>query len=185
MAYGNELILGFNSAKWPIAEKSLKFKMPKIAAADDVESADDDVFADIAAAAIESVAQVVDKKLFKAWKRACAAMGWKDLGTWGKPPVSGIKWQTPVGPREIIPWTFEFQLDQDEMGEKPSDAIIGVPVSGRYWPTFVDWRNQHGTVWNLVVGPKEPIEMGIARSYIIEAVPAFADADWIIRERHY
>lgn len=172
MAYGNELVLGFRPPNWHIIEEALNFKMPE----------NKDLFwhTRIHNNGFDPEVQAA---LLDAWKKACDDMGWKFIKEKNN---HHFIFETPLGEREFSPWTLEFQYDPNEMGEVYREhGVICVAISGRYFPTFLDWRDPHGTVWNLVVGPDIPKEMMVARKRIIEAVPCFEQAEWIVREKHY
>jgi hypothetical protein len=200
MAYGNEIVLGFTYDKWPILEKELKLNIPRPRPGDPngFEEYEEGFFEDLSE--IDGlreywenfdVHEIVEKLLtphqavlLKAWEISCEEMGWKLLEK-AKKKKSFLPYMTPAGEREFSPWQLEFGYDPYNMEETPDQAIIGVAVSGRYFPTFLDWKDAHGGIWNFVFGPKPVQELEIARRNIIKAIPVFEAADWIIREKHY
>lgn len=93
--------------------------------------------------------------------------------------------QTPMGVREFSPIHLYFYFDPYELGEEIEDSIIGIAISGRYVPTFLDWRSEHGTMWNITFD-NELLDMAeIARAQIVKVLPQFQRAHIIIRETHY
>lgn len=204
MAYGNEIVLGFPYAKWPILEKELKLNIPRPRPGDPngFEEYEEGFFADMseidglreywenleAHEIIEKSLEPYQAILLKAWHVSCAEMGWKPVEK--KKAKKSRKddypvYITPAGEREFSPWQLQFSYDPGEMCETPDQAIIGVAISGRYFPTFLDWKDSSGGIWNFVFGPRPVQELEIARRNIIKALPVFENADWIVRENHY
>ena len=93
--------------------------------------------------------------------------------------------KTPLGMREFAPFTLELFYDPDEMGEEPEQATLAISISGRYFPTFADWRDPHGTLWPLVFNDELRGVMEIAKRHIIKVLPQFRDAEWSVKELHY
>lgn len=86
---------------------------------------------------------------------------------------------------EFSPIRLRFHFDPDNLGEMVEDGIIGIAISGRYTPTFLDWRNERGTMWNITFD-KELLDMvELAKSHIVTVLPQFEKAHIIIRENHY
>lgn len=52
--------------------------------------------------------------------------------------------KTPMGNRKMSCWDLAIQYDPYEVGD--THATIGVALSGRYFPTLLDWRDPHGTL---------------------------------------
>jgi hypothetical protein len=124
----------------------------------------------------------INEALVKAHYEACLEMGWilKKVGKYPEYPV----YETPKGLREFSPFNLEVHFDHSEMGEKPEHAVIGVSVSGRYFPTFVDWENKHGTIYNIICDPNQLIWQ-VAKKHICAVLPCFKNAQWIIKEKFY
>lgn len=157
MAYGIELILGFPFEKWGDIPKSfIKFE--------------------------ESVCAI--DLLHEAHKKACAEMGFKFIGRWKTNPDYDV-YVTPLGDRITAPFRLEKHLDESEMCETEKEAVIGISVSGRYFPTFLDWRDPHGTLYNIVFDDEMKKDMAIARKHIVEALPIMEKAVWIVKQKHY
>lgn len=166
MAYGVELVIGFNHEKWNLVRK-MKVKIP------DLELSDDRNL---------TIPKELYESISNAQRLAFEDMGFEFLrnsnGGW-------MIYTTPLGQREFTPWNLELYYDPHELGEKPEDAVIGVAISGRYFPTFLDWKNPNGTIDNQVVGPEPPKEIQIAHKRLIEAHSCFEKADWLIKMNHY
>ena len=66
-------------------------------------------------------------------------------------------------PREMVPFELEC-FAESEFDEQPDDetAAVGVAISGRYFPTFADYKDAHGTLSPMVFndesrdGPSKP-----------------------------
>lgn len=74
------------------------------------------------------------------YTEALRALGLTPLSTKGDYLVV----QTPLGKRQMSGWTLGLQYDPDEVGDE--HATLGVGLSGRYFPTLLDWRDPHGTL---------------------------------------
>ena len=124
--------------------------------------------------------------LVDAHYNACLEMGWKPKGKKKKNTMIGEYpiFETPLGLREFSPFSLEVHYDPGEMGEGPEQAILGVAVSGRYFPTFIDWEDSSGTIWNLVCDHTQPMWV-IAKKHICTALPWMKDAKWVVKEKHY
>jgi hypothetical protein len=173
MAYGNELVFGFTYPKF----KSFfgEFRKKKIDFNDlqDYDLAEEEI--------IEPIRKKLKPLLLEAWKKAAKDMEWEFI----KEKNDYFIYKTPLGDREFSPFKLQFFFDPHEMGEEIEDSIIGVSISGRYFPKFVDWRDPNGTITNVPIGPNPPKEITVACNRIIEAVPCFKNADVIVTMRHY
>lgn len=68
----------------------------------------------------------------------------------------------PCGKREFAP--FCLQSFSDSEGETTfEDAPWGVALSGRYVPTFLDWRDEHGTLDYFVMDEESMKDVGVVR----------------------
>lgn len=205
MACGVEIVLGFGFQKWHVIEDAAGFRMPRPLPGDphgydryepgyfdgmSEEDAIQEYWESIDCFGIleqsESI-QSINRILLEAWKDAVADMGWRYIGLAGgrNPSLGHHNCETPLGKREFRPWELSLFYDHANLGERPVDGLLGVSISGRYKPVFLDWANPHGTIWNQVIGPNPPKEMMIARDRIIDHVPCFEYADWIVRENFY
>ncbi len=98
--------------------------------------------------------------------------------------------QTPQGPREFSPFTFECVGEQMELGDRwPDDYVCGVRLSGRYYPVWLDWEDPHGggavvyTCWIDDSGLRAMMEE--ARTAIVARIPEFARAEYIVKMTFY
>lgn len=202
MAFGIEIVLGFKYPQWNIIENGLGFKMPRPIEGDphgfdlfekgyfdDFSELDalkeywehDDLDLDLNGI-LEPIFDRHAPQLAQAWHAACLEMGWKFLN---QESQNSYLYETPLGQRELIPFCFELFYDRSEFEDTPEQAILGIALSGRYFPTFLDWDDRHGGLYNYSIGPKLPKEMEIAIKHINKAFPFFEQADWIIKEQHY
>jgi hypothetical protein len=100
-------------------------------------------------------------------------------------PGSLLKAITEMGEREFVSFRLKWYFDPYEMDDSVEDGIVGIALTGRYRPTFLDWKNKHGTISGLSIN-QELLEMvEIARTEIVKVIPVFADAELIIKENHY
>lgn len=93
--------------------------------------------------------------------------------------------ETPLGEREFASFTIELLLDPHEMGEDINCAVFGVSISGRYFPTFADWKSPHGTLYPLSFNEDIKKCMEISAKHISEEFPIFKEANWIVKEIWY
>ncbi len=84
----------------------------------------------------------------------------------------------------LFPWKFELIDKSDNDGDNPVDSVIGVAVTGSDLSVFCDWQNETNYLNNLVVGRRSQ-EMMIAERRIVETIPCFAEAKWIVRTLEY
>lgn len=50
---------------------------------------------------------------------------------------------TPLGKREMI-FNFGYKSRNFEGGYLQNQDLIGIEISGRYYPNFIDWHSEHG-----------------------------------------
>jgi hypothetical protein len=93
--------------------------------------------------------------------------------------------ETPLGEREFARFTVELFYDWSEMNERPEDTTFGIALSGRYFPTFLDWKDPSGTLWPVRLDQATLHQIAIARAAIEKRLPIFADAHLAVIERHY
>lgn len=116
--------------------------------------------------------EIKKKELKNAHGYACQDMGW----TFKKKKNDHVVYDTQLGEREFSIWSLTYYYDPDEAGHWATDALIGVNLSSRYFPTFIDWKSEHGT--GLLKFSENQPEMVIAKKHIIAAIPELADAKW-------
>lgn len=85
--------------------------------------------------------------------------------------------RTPLGARTLIPFALETNFDPYEIGGSwPDDLVVGIALTARYKPTFVDWREPHGAP-NVIAAAGRGAELvEAAVTAIAAAVPEFAGA---------
>jgi len=125
--------------------------------------------------------EIVNQRLEVAHQLALEDMGFKQI-TKKNGSISAI---TPLGEREFYPFKLELHFDPDEMGETEDSAVVGVAISGRYFPTFADWKDEHGSLYLIVFDREMKKCMEIAQKRISEELPIFANAVYIVKEKHY
>ena len=98
--------------------------------------------------------------------------------------------QTPKGLREFPPFTFVCAGDQYELEDIwPDDYVCGVCLSGRYYPTWLDWESPHGgasvayTCW--IDDPTLRAMMEEAKTAIAARIPEFAHAEYVVKMMFY
>lgn len=127
----------------------------------------------------------VRNRLEAAWVAACGETGWKVLKQKEK-----RYWPVRV-PGSARAYDFSpFCLDKQfggEMGFDFPEVPIGVPLSGRYFPTFLDYKDSSGALPNpLVVWEPETARLiDVAARHITAAVPWLRDARTMVVLIHY
>ncbi len=109
------------------------------------------------------------------------------VSEWGRVYIQA---HTPQGPREFSPFGLALYGDEDEMGDVwPNDFVVGVKVSGRYFPTWLDWQDPHGggqmAYTCFVDDPAMREMMAEAKAAISHVVPEFEGGVWVIKMIHY
>lgn len=89
-------------------------------------------------------------------------------------------YETPNGVQEFCVLELEYYMDPYEMGEDAEMALLGISVSSRYFPNFVDWN---GFLWNIKL--EENLERRIIREQICKQFPEFQTASYYIKQRWY
>lgn len=79
---------------------------------------------------------------------------------------------------------FKLYWDKD-YDEDLENSVIGISVSGRYTPTFVDYENKQGTLYPIIFDAKTKKLMNLAKIYISENIPIFKKALWCVKEMRY
>lgn len=94
-------------------------------------------------------------------------------------------YETPWGLRQVSPFRLNYIFDKHEMGESPDDMSIGIALSSRYYPTFLDLKDAHGGIYNIDL--REALKASKnAISIICEEIPEFAiDTTVFLKEKHY
>lgn len=180
MAYGNELWLGFLYPEYqavaPQEAARVEWPLSTDGSEDGILEDWPDVF--------ELYADTLKAPLLDAWKNSAADMGWPKPKPAGRGTLAAGYWK--IGAVEFIPFALDM-LFGTEMEFAFPDVPVGVALSSRYFPTFIDHRSRHGTLPNpLVLGdPHTDTMIAVAKKRIVEAVPWFAAAKIMLVERHY
>lgn len=88
--------------------------------------------------------------------------------------------------RQTCRWGLQLEYDPDEMGDTEDDAILGVSLISRYFPTFLDWMKDNGGSGDVIeLTPLILSQIEIARKHLVGVLPFVKDAPIIIKELHY
>lgn len=87
---------------------------------------------------------------------------------------------------DFVPFKLEYELG-GEMGWAFPDVPIGVALSSRYFPTFLDYRSSSGTLPNPIIIWEEETKklIDIAVEEIVKAVPWLKSGKLMVLEIHY
>jgi hypothetical protein len=121
-------------------------------------------------------------QLIEAHKNACKDAGFTFLGA---QPHRYLNYATPLGTREMVPFELELYYDPDEIGDTEETMAFGVSLSGRYFPTFLDWEDPSGALYHWVMDDVGLKMMKDAKARITEAIWAAADWHFIIQSKFY
>lgn len=127
----------------------------------------------------------VENKLHQAWLDSIDELGWKILGhvnRWGDDiPLL----DTPYGQRETSGWNLVVQYDPDEVGDTIEQLSIGVNLTSRYFPIYLDMSDPHGTI-PLVFNTLMEGRIEVAKRNIKKHVPSIgSDAVLFVRDIFY
>ena len=89
---------------------------------------------------------------------------------------SQLTYDTPEGRRNFSLFSFQAFYDEDESKSFPDGHHFGVSLASRYFPVYLDWRDENGTDGNFVLDQELMTEIDAARAAITEAVPCFANS---------
>lgn len=96
---------------------------------------------------------------------------------------------TPKGEREFSKFALEFHMDPNNMDESVKQAILGVGLSSRYRPRFLDWKSSRGMLWPVVFDKELLADIELAKKHLMPILrslsPEFEDACIIVKEMHY
>jgi len=91
---------------------------------------------------------------------------------------------TPKGDRELTGFNFSLEYDPDEMGDDENTITFGIHMSGRYFPTYVDWIDEHGTLYYIDL--EDALNMiKIAKKELIKEFPYVINAKVHLKEIWY
>jgi len=96
--------------------------------------------------------------------------------------IEGI---TSLGNRTFCPISLASYGDEDEIGDEyPDNFIVGISISGRYVPTYLDWKNEHGTLYSVSLEEMQPL-IDIIKDEITKVEPLFKQAKTFIKMMWY
>lgn len=129
----------------------------------------------------DDIQEIFDRiDLRPAYEKAVIRAGWKieeqpDPFGYGYTQIHVI---SEYGDRRTGYFTLTTNIDTCEIGTTFEDAFIGVSVTSRYVPKFLDMSNEHGTLHGIKRDAKYKERMQIAKEEIIAALPGLKDGDY-------
>ncbi len=127
----------------------------------------------------------LQEKLKQLHKESLAKLGFTDLKP-GRGLSNGyLEGITPLGKREFEPFELRFHWDPHEMNEEPEHALLGVALSGRYVPTYLDWRDPNGTLWPVIFNEEMLRDIHIVRFQLDHLIPILVGVPIVVVEMHY
>lgn len=200
MAYGMEVWIGWRGGKRIVPLLNLLgFTAERLGLVLNFEEGVDPE-KEYMAALIESGAhhEMIDahikKRLKVAHKAALEAAGFTPLG---QDDRGYDVYDTPLGKRTFGTWELALFHDEEEVGTDFDTCLFGVNLSSRYFPTFLDWENEHGTLEPAIVLNEKFVEMtGIARQALLDLssmrdgqlaffFKLMSEAQIMVMHRHY
>jgi hypothetical protein len=182
MAYGSELYLGY------VGIQALHNTMNSMGIALKI---DDDIdFAD------EAQIDAINERLKQAHRDALTEIGLKIIDpsrinrSDGRKVDTGGRYIFVQGLdgkiREMVQWSLEIDYDPYEMGQTMDDVLVGVSLVSRYFPVFLDWKEDNGGSGDTIsLTPDVLATIEVARKHIAKVLPFIADAPIVFREMHY
>lgn len=132
----------------------------------------------------DAVMQDINRRLEAAYFAAACRAGWTWAGFGKGSYDKHHHFDTPGGLRRVAPFRIEYQYDPDEAGDDESMASLGVALSGRYVPTFLDIESPHGALYGVDL--MDALEKSkVAIEEIVREVPELADMRLLLREIFY
>lgn len=95
-----------------------------------------------------------------------------------------VAYSTPIGVRRFQPFELRCHLDS-EAEDMFDDAVVGVAVCSRFYPTFVDWRSEFGSLVPIVFDAELQADLDAAKKAIAKVLPEFEKAFWIVKKAWY
>jgi hypothetical protein len=94
-----------------------------------------------------SVAQV-QQAIEDAWRMVLSEMaadyGWQYISDETEWSNTALSYLTAAGLREFHEPMLQIFLDRDECEQETEDALIGIDLTGRYYPRLLDWQYENG-----------------------------------------
>lgn len=132
----------------------------------------------------DAVLEDINRRLEAAYFAVAERLGWKYMGFGAYPYNKTHHFETPFGLRRVSQFHLEYQYDPDEAGDDEDMASLGVALSGRYVPTFLDIESPHGALYSVDL--MDALEMSkSAIEEIVREVPELADMRLLLREIFY
>lgn len=170
-----EVHLGFTFPQFEMAERALGIKI-------DLDDEDDEMDGEYFKFSSAKKQIEAMNKVNRAWRKSLTDAGLKIAGQDPEEDddSSRLLVKTPDGNRTMGSFTLELNYDPNEIGHEPEDATIGISLSSRYFPTFLDYKDPHGTLTVLDLDLLQ-----IARNNIEAEFPIFKQANVLIVEKFY
>lgn len=173
MAYGMELVLGWLHKDWEGPLKALGLEVEYRGGRESphgIEVKDSDRGTE------------VDRLLRQAQRAAIREMGWEVRAV---DEAHNLLVTTPLGTRELSPFRLSVYFGRERDDGAVEAALLCVPLSSRYRPRFLDWKSSYGTLWPVVLDDEMRRMMDIARRHIVQVLPAFEAAPFVVSLEHY
>lgn len=97
-----------------------------------------------------------------------------------------LRVKTPAGPREFQPFAAYLYGDAGEVGDVwPENFVFGISLASRYFPIWLDWRDENGTAGDFFFDAETEAMIAEARVAIVAAIPEFAAAFIAVKQIFY
>jgi hypothetical protein len=179
MAYGVEVVLGWPEREFAAVSALLGVKLP--VTEDDWQDVRDHGCDDWMR--LQDGFEVLDKSIKSAQIKMLAEEGYQYLG-WEDDSLH-LVYDTPWGRRDFQAMRLALYYDWREMGERPQDAVVGVSLSSRYRPMFLDAQDPHGTIYHFILDEPMQGRIALARRRLTQHVPAFDTSRLMVVQQHY
>lgn len=97
----------------------------------------------------------------------------------------GIIYKTPWGDRDFRLMSFQLYYDWNEMGDKPENTVVGVSISSRYRPVFLDADDPSGAIYHFILDRDMQAKVDLARACLVKHAPGFVTSNLIVVQQHY
>lgn len=119
----------------------------------------------------------VSTAVARTYRKALEAAGFEILPV-ESPDMIFVPAETPLGYREFSAWKIELFQDPET-----EDLFLGISLSGRYNPTFCDWKNEHGGLNPIVFNDELRGMVEIAEGLLTTAWPHLENANLMVVSR--
>lgn len=127
-------------------------------------------------------ANAIEPQIQAAWDAITARLGWTPQG---HDKMGYPVYDTPYGRRTMGRFHLCLQFDEDEIGDAPEDATLGINLSARYFPAILDAKDPHGTLGGAIMYDELAPQIEICREEIVRQLPHFEGAKVFIRDIFY